>query len=275
MMPEIGIMQGRLSPLQDGRFQFFPKNWQAEFSLAKELGFDSIEWIYEENTWNVHWGFNPILSPELRDEIRKISSKNGVGINSICADYFVDNGLLSSDDSQVYVLKALVFAARSLRIKTIILPFLEASSIKNPKQKTRVVKNINAVLGVCRAFGVRLALETELDAKDLKRFIKQFHSSYVGVCYDLGNTASYGHNSPLDIGFLGDLIFEIHLKDRKIGSNQSVYLGEGDVDFDSCFKALKNIGFNGPIILQANRSEDYYLEDAKRQFDFVKTKWGS
>ena len=273
MTPEIGIMQGRLSPPQDGRFQFFPRNWQAEFPLAKQLGFDLIEWIYDEGDWHPRWGFNPIIDREWREEIRNLSFTYNVGVHSICADYFMNGGFSRSTDNQISILNALIFIARSLKIKIIVLPFLEKVTIKNRKQKKEVIENIRAVLGLCHLYGVKLALETELDAVSLRHFIRMFQSPCVGVCYDLGNTASYGHDLPKDIGFLGDMIFEVHIKDRKIGSAKSVNLGEGDVDFNGCFKALKNIGFNGPMILQANRSDVYYLDDAKRQLDFVKTKW--
>ncbi|MDO8676862.1 MAG: sugar phosphate isomerase/epimerase family protein [Candidatus Azambacteria bacterium] len=271
MMPKIGIMQGRLSPPQNGRFQFFPKNWQAEFLLAKELGFNSIEWIYEEDNKQVQCGSNPILDRGWREQIRIISSRCNVGVHSICADYFMNYGFFESDAASVYVLSALIHVAMSLKIKTIVLPFLEEFAIKNQKQEMKVIKNIDTVLGICHAYGVRLALETELDAKNLKRFIKQFRSSYVGVCYDLGNTASYGHDSPKDIELLGNLIFEVHVKDRKRSFTQSVYLGEGDVDFTKCFRALREIGFCGPYILQAYRG-DNYLNDAKKQLEFVKNK---
>jgi len=273
MIPQIGIMQGRLSPSQDGRFQFFPKNWQAEFSQAQQLGFDSIEWIYDEDNWSVRWKFNPILDREGREKIRKLSSWYNVGVHSICADYFINGGFSRFGDDRVSMLIALIFVARALKVKIIVLPFLEKAAIKNRKQETEIIKNFGSVLELCRLYSVKLALETELDGKNLKRFIKKFNSPHVGVCYDLGNTVSYGHNSPWDIRLLGDLIFEVHIKDRKIGSDKSVNLGEGDVDFNGCFKALKNIGFNGPMILQANRSDVYYLDDAKRQLDFVKTKW--
>jgi L-ribulose-5-phosphate 3-epimerase len=39
-----GIMQGRLSPPEDGRFQSFPRNsWREEFPRAREAGLDYIE----------------------------------------------------------------------------------------------------------------------------------------------------------------------------------------------------------------------------------------
>jgi len=41
-----GVMQGRLSPPEDGRFQSFPRvGWRDEFPKAKAAGFDYIEWI--------------------------------------------------------------------------------------------------------------------------------------------------------------------------------------------------------------------------------------
>lgn len=277
MTPKIGIMQGRLSPPQDGLFQFSPQNWQAEFPLAKRLGFDSIEWIYDAGGWcPSHWdgALDPILKQKCREEIRKLSSTHNVGVNSICADYFMNGGFRRSSDDQVSILNILIFIAMSLKIKIIVLPFLEKSTLNDRKQKTKATEMISKVLEACDYCGVKLALETELDGKNLKRFIKKFNSPHVGVCYDLGNTASYGHDSPRDINMLGNLIFEVHIKDRKIGSAKSVNLGAGDVNFKGCFRALKNIGFNGPMILQANRSDVSYLDDAQRQLDFVRTKWG-
>ena len=45
-LPEIGIMQGRLSLPEDGRIQSFPKrSWRKEFSRAQKAELASIEWI--------------------------------------------------------------------------------------------------------------------------------------------------------------------------------------------------------------------------------------
>ena len=45
MSLKIGFMQGRLSPLVDGRIQSFPWNtWEKEITHAKSLGFSIMEW---------------------------------------------------------------------------------------------------------------------------------------------------------------------------------------------------------------------------------------
>ena len=54
-----GIMQGRLSPPEDGRFQSFPRNsWREEFARARAAGVDYIEWIHDEYGRSA----NPIFS---------------------------------------------------------------------------------------------------------------------------------------------------------------------------------------------------------------------
>ncbi|HEV2619611.1 MAG TPA: hypothetical protein VGU23_06695, partial [Acidobacteriaceae bacterium] len=57
----IGVMQGRLSPPEDGRFQSFPrKSWRQEIGRAREAGLDYIEWIHDEYGRTA----NPIFSEE-------------------------------------------------------------------------------------------------------------------------------------------------------------------------------------------------------------------
>ncbi len=44
-----GVMQGRLSPPEDGRFQSFPRaGWRNEFANARAAGFSYIEWIHDD-----------------------------------------------------------------------------------------------------------------------------------------------------------------------------------------------------------------------------------
>ena len=65
MTSRIGIMQGRLSRPLNGRIQSFPINtWEKEFYLAKEIGFELIEWVLDENIKD-----NPI------DALKKVELK--------------------------------------------------------------------------------------------------------------------------------------------------------------------------------------------------------
>ena len=67
-MFRLGIIQGRLSPMEDGRIQSFPaKNWRNEFDIAADCGFEIMEWVVDVD----HPELNPIFS-----KYGKISLKN-------------------------------------------------------------------------------------------------------------------------------------------------------------------------------------------------------
>lgn len=263
-MPKFSIMQGRLSPPQNGQLQFFPKEWEKEFPLAKQLGFDCIEWVFNSKHGN------PMYHPGSSPLILALMANHEMPVSSICADYFMRNSLTNSTEKYSMVdLAQLIFAAWNNHIKIINIPLLENSAIKNQTDRLKIIDNLDPFDELLKALDTHLALEVELPGKELKGFISAIDSPQIGVCYDTGNCITFGHDLPGDIRLLGKMIKEVHLKDRKIGSTQSVYFGTGDVDFEACFRAFHDIGFDSPFVLQAWREEDY-LDDAKRQLEFVK-----
>ncbi|MCR4325892.1 MAG: hypothetical protein NUV59_03785, partial [Patescibacteria group bacterium] len=64
-MHSIGIMLGRLSPAVDTKLQFFPKEWEAEFPIAKEMGFSSITWALDRDIP----GFDPVQDIWGREDV--------------------------------------------------------------------------------------------------------------------------------------------------------------------------------------------------------------
>ena len=89
MSSKIGIMQGRLSKSVNGKIQSFPiYSWKKEFYLAKEIGFELIEWVLDDDLQN-----NPILNKKAFPEIESLKNDTGIDIDSICCDYFITNSL--------------------------------------------------------------------------------------------------------------------------------------------------------------------------------------
>ena len=84
---KVGIVQGRLSKKINGLIQAFPRsNWLKEFKIAKKIGFDGIEFIFDDLK-------NPLLSKNGRDKINKIKSLTNIEIFSISCDYSMFNPL--------------------------------------------------------------------------------------------------------------------------------------------------------------------------------------
>ncbi len=98
-MPQtaIGIMQGRLSPPEDNRFQSFPRSsWREEIARARVAGLDYIEWIYDDYGSPV----NPITSEDGIGELAALKAKYGLGTPAICADWFMDFPLVRCTEEE-------------------------------------------------------------------------------------------------------------------------------------------------------------------------------
>ena len=108
----------------------------------------------------------------------------------------------------------------------------------------------------------------EWPAEDQYSFIKRLGRAPLGIYYDLGNATSQGYNPAEEIRVFGDLLVGLHIKDRKVGGG-SVFLGEGDTDFVGSFRALKEIGYRGPMILETPRGSDPVIT-ARKHLSFVR-----
>ena len=84
---------------------------------------------------------------------------------------------------------------------------------------------------------------------DMKNFIDEINSPYVGAYFDVGNVIAFSDAEDW-IEILGPRIQKIHVKDfkRNGGINRGglfVNLLEGDVNWDKVIPALRKIGFDG------------------------------
>ena len=116
MNNKIGVMQGRLVPKYQGRYQAFPIGmWKDEFNVAEQCGLDLIEFILDYNDAEK----NPLLKNGGIDEIVKTTKATGVSVQTICAEFIVKANLCrhlvgQSGGSQAY----LYHGVRLLRAST-------------------------------------------------------------------------------------------------------------------------------------------------------------
>lgn len=266
-MFDIAILQGRLSPDLENRFQFFPtSHWRDEFFLAKDLGFDGIEWLVDP----VGWEENPVFDDARYAEAEASAQEAKLPITSICADWFMTVCIWEGDpEFHRAKIREVLPKVQKTAHRVLLIPLLEAHTITSPEIQKKVVEVLKPLGPELEALGVSIGFETELSATELQIFLAPFESASFGVYYDIGNCTSYGFDCPLDIRQLGGLIKGIHVKDRKVGTTSSVRLGEGDADFIGVIRALREIGWSGSLVLQAWRGEGY-IEDAQKQLAFIK-----
>lgn len=266
---KIGVMQGRLLPKYQGRYQAHPLGyWQDEFNIASQIGLDYIEFILDYNDAKL----NPLLNNEGIKEILAISNNTGIFVKTICADYFMEAPLHSLDkkiaNKSLEILQKLLKTAEKLKITDIVIPCVDQSSLVSQKAIKRFVNQIKNVIPFIENKNINLSLETDLAPKPFARLLNKFNSKNITVNYDIGNSAALGYDLVEELNTYGNKITDIHIKDRQLGGGP-VILGKGNADFFKFFKKLKEFNYKGPFIMQAYR-DDEGIEIFKQQLEWIK-----
>jgi len=251
----IGIMQGRLSPPVSGRTQSFPvETWHEEFFRAREASLDCIEWVYEAETET----YNPMSTLEGIAQIRQAIENSGVSVWSVCADFYMTQRLVGPDGTPqpgpVEHLVKLVERATPLGIRHIVLPFVDQSSLGSESETEGLLAVLKVVLSRTEGFGVELHLETDFKPAALLDVLQRVSHPLIRANYDIGNSASLGHDPEEELTLISPWLGSVHVKDRVLGGG-TVPLGTGSADFPTCFRLIRDSGFSGPMILQAAREE--------------------
>jgi len=264
-----GIMQGRLSSIIKGKIQAFPeKYWKSEFVKAKKLGLKSIEWTLDyKNLKN-----NPILTKKGQSEIKRLSKKNLIKVNSVTGDCFMQYPFWKKKNNQKLIedLKKIIFSCKMLKINFIVIPLVDNGSINNNDDKKNLLNNCKNVTKYLKNSNLKIIFESDFPPKKLKNFIKLFDKKYFGINYDVGNSASLNYKMDDEFKFYGDYICNVHIKDR-LKYGKTVRLGCGNVDFLKLFKNLKKIKYKRVLILQTARSQNnQHMDEIKINLDYLR-----
>jgi L-ribulose-5-phosphate 3-epimerase len=271
---DMGIMQGRLLPPIGERIQAFPiNNWRQEFPLAYACGLRFIEWIYEHSEHEQ----NPIASEKGINEIHDLAEATGVRVFSICADYFMDALLVNQDGTRnienIDHLRWLIKQVKRLYGTTIVLPFVDSSSLQTIEQRASLVDVLADLDEDLDNHKIQIHLELDLEPKILSGFLGQLSSANVRVVYDIGNSAALGYSPQEELDVIGNRLGTVHIKDRE-RSGGTVSLGRGNADFETIFEIFNRFDFRGPYTFQAARVSDLSEKDlARENLEFFQHHW--
>ena len=259
-MNKIGILQGRLTPSNGRGTQFFPEeNWRQEFSVAKDIGFECIEWLVKKDDPRN----NPLWNDGAREEIKELIKTSGVSVPSV-------HGFYSKDENYKKIAEELVELTADIGAKTVLISFFHDNILETDDDKKAAVEQLQKALQKAETLNIRLGIEAEIPASGIMRFIELFQSEAVGSYYDIGNMVSLDVDVIEEIKLLGKKIIGVHVKDRPKGGGKSLPFGEGDSDFPAIFQALKEVGYSGAYIFQGARVEGIDdIELNKRYYEYI------
>lgn len=266
----IGFMQGRLSPIINGRIQRFPvNNWQQEIGIASKYKFTKMEWTVDSETLDE----NPLLTNEGQKLISEVCKLNNLFIPSVTCDYFMENPPWKSDKSKIYEVMQKIFnGMMKIGATLVVIPLVDHSSIKTDKEEKTLREFFLELTAGIRTSNISVCFESDFEPKRLGRFIQEFPKNMFGINYDIGNSACYGFIPHEEFSNYGKRILNIHVKDRKYNGT-TVPLCEGDADFETIFKLIKDFDYRGNYILQTARSQNSGHLEALIKYRDMTQKW--
>ncbi len=273
----IGIMQGRLSPPEDGRFQAFPRgSWREEFKRAKDAGLAYIEWIHDEYGRTA----NPIFHEAGLAEMDALKAEYGIATPALCGDWFMDFPLVRCSAEELAErerhLHELIPVAARIGARKIVLPFVDQSKMVGESEKASVREVLRRALPVVEEYGVELHLETDFGPEEFAAFLAEIEHPMLKVNWDSGNSSGLGYVATEEFAAYGERIGSVHLKDRYRkpgGGIETRPLGTGSADFEDVFRAIRSIGYTGGLTLQVARGVDGdEVEFIRGQIEYVKDR---
>lgn len=273
MNDRIGFMQGRLSPLIDGRIQSFPWScWQEEFPVASRHGFRLMEWTLDQDRLYE----NPLLTPAGQAEIRALCQRHGLAIPSLTSDCFMQMPFWKAQSGERETLQrdflAIAEACAAVGISMIVVPLVDNGRLDNADQEDILVTFLQSHATFLAEHDLQVIFESDFGPAELARFIGHLDPALFGINYDIGNSAALGFNPVDEFAAYGRRIVNIHVKDRMLGGT-TVPLGTGSADFESVFTLLKRVNYTGNHILQTARATDDDHAGALRRYRDMTVDW--
>ncbi|OHD81934.1 MAG: hypothetical protein A3J97_01370 [Spirochaetes bacterium RIFOXYC1_FULL_54_7] len=243
---------------------------------AKQLGYDCLELTVEAE--------GELTGRTTREEamaLRKTADSTGIELATVASG--LAWGESPTDPDPAIRAKAIESYKRSLELcswlgaRTLLyLPGMVSACFvpgyaPQPYEVVaqRAKDAVVALLPTARKMKVTLGVENVwnrflLSPLEMRSFIDQFESEWVGSYLDVGNVMLYGH--PDDwIRILGKRIAAVHLKDFRVNVGNLdgfVDLLSGDVDFRTVIATLREVGYKGSYTAEIVPGKDGAAEKA-------------
>ena len=273
-----GIMQGRLAPPEDNRFQSFPRNaWCEEIPRAREAGLDYIEWIHDAYGESA----NPIFTAEGRAELAALKAEHNIATPALCGDWFMDNPFLrctqEEREHREQHLHALLPLAAAIGANRMVIPIVDNSRMQSEAHKQTILEVLRRAIPHAESANVELHLETDLNPEDFAAFLAHIPHPMLKVNWDSGNSSGLGYLAHEEFAAYGPRIGSIHIKDRyrkPEGGIETRPLGTGSANFEDVFQSIRSIDYQGGLTLQVARgTPGDEVNFIKTQIAYIKRYW--
>jgi sugar phosphate isomerase/epimerase len=218
---------------------------EATFARAKRLGFAGVE---------VDLSRDELQSRARLETLRRGRAASGLAVPSIVLGEHSDQGGIADSDALVAeqagddVARAIDWAAE-LEAGAILLPFFGRAELVEEADVDRAAAAFQPLCELAGERGVVLCYEGTLPAPRIRALAERVASDAFGCYFDLANPVTRGLDSATEIRALGGLVRRLHFKDTRVDAGDCPP-GLGRVDYSASFEALREIGYDGWVVLE-------------------------
>lgn len=238
--------------------------WEEKITLAKESGYDAIEWDEPTTVED---------AIKLQETARKLGTPcHGVVFGGWHAPL--------SDPDPAVVEKGLegmrnaIDCARAMDTGTVLLvPAVVKPEVRYDEAYRRSQDNVRKLLEHAEKQKVVIGLENVwnrflLSPLEFGRYIDEIGSPWVKAYFDVGNciVQSYAEHW---IEILGDRIIKIDMKDFSRKEHKFVPVGDGDVNFPEVKRLLQKLKYDDYVTSESSVKSPEELADSARRIDKV------
>ncbi len=243
-------------------------------ALAKDAGFDGIELALNETG-----ELSLTASDKEIAEIRERLVDANLELAGLATGLYWSYSMTSEDANirakAVDVCKKQLETAAALGVDAILVipgavgvDFIPDAPVVNYERAyERAFEAINGLVPFAESAGVAISLENVwnkflLSPLELRNFIDEHKSEFVGSYFDVGNVVFSGYPEHW-ISILGHRIKRVHFKDYRRtagGLHGFVDLLAGDVDYPAVTAALREIGYNNFVTAEMIPNYAHYTD---------------
>lgn len=272
-----------MTKIQFGVCEFgFPYWGPMAIQMAHEAGYTGMQLADGGGSQYAY----PLNNKWIQDSYLENAAKYDIALQSIHLYTLVRQGFIRSSlktaDGQegMESIRKGIIAASEMKIPTVMI---EGMRMYGAAQHRHVYEMYKYAVEVADAYGVQIAMETDITMEEHFKFLDQFDGK-LKLCFDTHNPVMYGTGFPPDmIRALGkDRIDHFHMKESQPDAEgfvtketaPIVLLGEGGTYFKESVQAIKDIGYEGWIISETfytrpnlNQNGDDYISAARKDVE--------
>ncbi len=242
-------------------------------NLCQDAGYEAVELTFRDGK-----DLNADMSTSEIESVGEKCKEAGIEIGSVIASYGDRGNLLSPDaaerESGVKSLVRNLEIAGILGVGGILLhpgqltvsdtyQSVWDNLIGILKEAAPIAAHNKAAIGLENVWNKFL-----LSPKEMRDFVDEVGSEWVGVYLDTANMMAYGYPEHW-IRELGSRICRVHFKDFDRGAHQFVNLLDGDTDWATVVHELRAIGYDGPVIHEVGGDHAAQVDLAERMRKIV------